>query len=78
MSPLDMLDQMGTAAARRVIREQPRVDTPERQKRVDKAARLIHKKGYAINSHKVEALLKDESYTPTKVSLELATHMQGS
>ncbi|KZV97244.1 hypothetical protein EXIGLDRAFT_764538 [Exidia glandulosa HHB12029] len=69
LTPDNMLDQMGTAPARSLVRDSPRIDTPARRKSVRNAQKLIHNKGYAVNSKKVDALLKAESYTPTQNAL---------
>ncbi|KZV89008.1 hypothetical protein EXIGLDRAFT_797345 [Exidia glandulosa HHB12029] len=64
-----MLDQMGTAAARTIVREAPRLDTPERRKAVRNAQTLIHRRGYAVTGKKVDKLLKGDSSTPTANAL---------
>ena len=46
-----------------------RRDTPERRKKVVAARQLIYKKHYVVDTPQVEALLKEESLVPTKVSL---------
>ena len=46
-----------------------RKDNLERQGKVFAARRLIYEKNFLVNSSAVEALLRDESWVPTSVSL---------
>lgn len=46
-----------------------RRDTDERRAKVEQARSLIYGDGYAVNSTKVDDLLKSESLVPTLVSV---------
>ena len=46
-----------------------RTDTQERRDKIVAARQLIYEKNYVVNTPQVEALLKEESLVPTKVSL---------
>ena len=46
-----------------------RVDNGDRQGKVFAARRLIYEKNFLVTSSAVEAILRDESWVPTSVSL---------
>lgn len=48
-----------------------RKDSEARQQKVEKARQLIHEKGIAITSKKIENILQPQSLTPTRVSTRL-------
>ncbi|EJD49364.1 hypothetical protein AURDEDRAFT_31555, partial [Auricularia subglabra TFB-10046 SS5] len=66
LTPTELLDQMGTKDARQFEAANPRVDSTERRKSVEKARKVIYKGGYSVVSKKVDELLHAESYVPTK------------
>ena len=49
-----------------------RIDDECRREKVETARRFIFEKGLGVKSTKVEGLLKEESYTPTRVRFESA------
>jgi hypothetical protein len=48
-------------------RQHLRIDDEHRREDVETARRFIFEKGLGVKSAQVEALLKEESYTPTRV-----------
>jgi hypothetical protein len=48
-------------------RQHLRIDDEHRREKVETARRFIFEKGFSVKSTKVESLLKDESYTPSRV-----------
>jgi hypothetical protein len=66
----DSIPQMGTPGDREVRTVQKRADDDEKKQRVKKARDLIYgKKNYAVDSAKVEDLLKPTSLTPATVCM---------
>ena len=58
---------MGTEADTQLRDDLKRRDINELREKVDTAHKIIYKDGYAVNSDRVERLLKPESLVPTKV-----------
>ena len=67
--PKDRVHHLGTEKDILQRRLLARRDTQGRQKKIFDARRLIYEKNYVVDMPQVEALLKDESLVPTKVSL---------
>ena len=61
-SKADMLDQVKLA----------RQDNQEREDKVSRARGLIYEAGLAVNSERVEGILKDESLVPTHVCVSVS------
>lgn len=66
----DDIPQIGTKDDAQRRNDLRRVDDQSRRQRVQDARRLIYEDGYAVNSVKVNDLLKDLSLTPTEVSFK--------
>lgn len=68
----NVLSKADIRARQRLVRKDDRI----RRDKIDKARDIIYTHGYAVNSERVEELLKDESWVPTKVrvSLNLSNH----
>lgn len=72
--PLSLADRFGTPEDMQFRVNQPRVDDPDRQKKVSKARKLIYGKitkkkdtNYGVGSAAVERHLKGQSLVPTDV-----------
>ena len=63
-----MLDKMGTAAALDFQQQNPRRDTQNLRKQIQKAVKMIHRRGYVVNSDRVNEELIEGSYVPIIVS----------
>ena len=55
-------------------RQHLRIDDERRREKVETAHRFIFEKGLGVKSTKVESLLKEESYTPTRVRFWVSRH----
>ncbi|TFK49657.1 hypothetical protein OE88DRAFT_1632605 [Heliocybe sulcata] len=62
----DCLQDLGNVEDQAMRTESRRVDSNDRQYKVDQARTLIYGDGYVVNSERVEELLKSESLVPTK------------
>ena len=65
--PKEEIFKLGREEDRRIRKESRRVDTVERQGRVDQARKNLYKDGYALSGEYVDGFLKDGSLVPTKV-----------
>ena len=63
----DEIFKLGRDEDRHARQELRRVDTVERQGRVDHARKNLYNEGYALTSDYVDGFLKEESLVPTKV-----------
>ncbi|KZV82794.1 hypothetical protein EXIGLDRAFT_563809, partial [Exidia glandulosa HHB12029] len=61
----DKLHLMGTVTDMLMRAKNLRENTPERVKTILEARKLLYKKGYVVNSKKIEGLLKPESWVPS-------------
>ncbi|PBK60412.1 hypothetical protein ARMSODRAFT_898121 [Armillaria solidipes] len=62
----EVIRGVGTDADLKFRKENARQDNDEWRQKVDDARKLIYEDGYAVNSAKVEEILKDESLVPTE------------
>ena len=68
--PVDAIPQMGTPGDRDIQTLQKRTDDDAKKQHVKKARDLVYgKKNYAVDSDKVEGLLKPTSLTPATVRM---------
>lgn len=66
---------MGTLFDMNTRKEQLRVDDDAHRKKIAKARKLIFKHGASINGVRVQSLLQDGSFVPTKVSEHFKHHI---
>jgi hypothetical protein len=69
--PKSRLQNMGMPLDMKQRETLARVDDEARRRKVGIARDIIYKKNYAVDSDAVEAILKEESLVPNKVSLQL-------
>jgi hypothetical protein len=73
---MDLIQNMGTAADRRLRITQGRVDSHERQFDITNARRLIYEQNYAVDSKSLSNFLGSKSWVPTSVSYHFpSTHI---
>ena len=65
--PKDEIFKIGTEDDRRTRGESRRVDSVERQGRVEEARTNLYENGYALSGEHVDGALKKGSLVPTKV-----------
>jgi uncharacterized protein YcbX len=65
--PKDDISKLGKEEDRRIRQELRRVDTVERQDRVNQARTNLYQNGYALSGDYVDGLLREESLVPTQV-----------
>jgi hypothetical protein len=65
--PKDEIFKIGREEDQRTREEQRRVDTVERQNRVNQARTDLYENGYALSGDHVDGALKKDSLVPTKV-----------
>jgi hypothetical protein len=76
--PLSLVQNLGTVRDRRHRVIHARVDDEDRRNKVDSARDYIYKQHYAVDSEKVEDLLKTESLVPIAVGIyTFVTHICG-
>lgn len=66
--PKDEIFKIGRDDDRHAREELRRVDTVERQGRVEEARKNLYENGYALSGDRVDGALKDGSLVPTKVT----------
>lgn len=69
--PMKKLENMGTVLDIKQRKLLARFDDDLKQERVRKARQKIYEQDYAVDSEVVEALLKNQSLTPTAVSIQV-------
>ena len=65
--PKEDIFRIGTEEDRRTREESRRMDTVERQRRVEEARANLYEHGYALTGDNVDGVLKEHSLVPTKV-----------
>jgi hypothetical protein len=65
--PKEQIFKIGREDDRLTREESRRVDTIERQGRVEQARKNLYEHGYALSGDHVDGFLKDGSLVPTKV-----------
>ena len=72
--PKDHIFKIGTEEDHRDRNLLRRVDTIERQGRVDQARRELYENGYALSNKRVDGALKQDSLVPTRVRRSQFSH----
>jgi hypothetical protein len=62
-----IIENVGSKPDMKIRKDEVRLDDEDRRHKVEAARKLIYKEGLALNSERVEALLKPESLVPTQV-----------
>lgn len=70
---MDEIPNLGTTEDRKICLEKPRVDSAEYQKVIKDAQKKLYDEGYAVDSERVDELLKGESLVPTEVGMKTCT-----
>ena len=65
--PKNEISKIGTEEDRRNREKLRRIDSVERQGRVEGARKSLYEEGYAVSAKQVDGVLKDGSLVPTKV-----------
>lgn len=63
------ISKIGTEDDRHTREQLKRVDTIERQSRVEQARTNLYKSGYSLTGDNVDGVLKEHSLVPTKVTM---------
>ena len=65
---MEHVPEMGTPNDMRRRQQLVRTDDDSRREKVLRARELIYERNYAVNTPKIEELLRDQSLVPTTVS----------